>query len=369
MIRLSWLHFRYIFNALRFNIAGELASLVSALAIGGVFFYIFHDFFKDHLAEVDVLWAENGRRLFAHIIAILFVALGGQGIYKSARSLVAVNRMGLRLGAANKQTKRALGLSVGLLWVLFTGIYLTILGKFANHLTIKEWFFFLGMNGLAFLLLLFFLMRRVGHNKFSREVSHKILTSRLSFRLYLLVRGSLLFKVCLVLFGVGFGIVHWFIIKEIPFFIVYFLVFLCSFFWVIPLLFTLKAEIESAWFERNLGTSHRDIIKIYLQLGIGFSLLGIYWLLFYALFPFSPKYSADGLQGLKLLLCHSTSLLITNNLMFQIDARKPFIQLIIVFTISLFLVSAIFINPLFFALVFVVKHYGETMQKNRYYRA
>lgn len=128
------------------------------------------------------------------------------------------------------------------------------------------------------------------------------------------------------------------------------------------LLWQLQDDLRVAWMERNAGVSHQEIVKVYQRLSYAAALVS-------ALFFASVAQVWQFSDGWKLPLLAALAPLLTPGLMFQIDARRPALQSMALFLITLFCGTAILVHGAALVLVPLIMHQATQYQTNRYYRA
>lgn len=139
-----------------------------------------------------------------------------------------------------------------------------------------------------------------------------------------------------------------------------------------PLFHQLKTDLEESWFEKNSPISHRNIYKCYQMLGllhsIFFSLLNLS--LIYFLGNFFTEVNISSITELiQIFILTNLCVLLAPALFFQIDPRKPTIQLIICFLCGLFIGTLVLIMPLTAFAIPILVYYAAKYQTNRFYRA
>lgn len=128
------------------------------------------------------------------------------------------------------------------------------------------------------------------------------------------------------------------------------------------LLWQLQDDLRASWMERNAGVSHQEIVKVYQRLSWAAALVSA------AFFAVVAQVWNFG-DGWKLPVLAALAPLLTPGLMFQIDARRPALQSIALFLITLFCSTAILVHGLAVLLVPLIMHQATQYQTNRYYRA
>ena len=136
--------------------------------------------------------------------------------------------------------------------------------------------------------------------------------------------------------------------------------------------FQLSADLEYSWVEKNLGISHEEYLKALLTTSttIGFVgmllSLGILSIIELNTIMEQPIYIH---KLLKVSIMFLLPAYFFPYLAFQIDGKKPLIQIILSLLIGLFICTAIFAHWLGLILIPLFVYYGNQTQQNHFYRA
>lgn len=144
---------------------------------------------------------------------------------------------------------------------------------------------------------------------------------------------------------------------------------MAGFFIAAPLYHQLKDDLVAGWFERNNPVSHSHIISCYISLALAHLVI---WLPI-ALICLAAAGAGFGLYQTPHIIIWlgliAVAPILTPGIMFQIDGRKPIIQLIIAFMANIVIGSLVLIEPMAWLgvplIAYIVGHY----QQGRYYRA
>ena len=126
--------------------------------------------------------------------------------------------------------------------------------------------------------------------------------------------------------------------------------------------FQLQEDMNHSWIEKTIGVSQEEIEKSYLKSSIVLSIVPSI-----ALFSscFLARHSLNA--GLQLALICLSGPLCFSGIMFQIDPRRPVIQILCSLLIILFIGTAIFAHPLSALFVPVIIYYGRQQQADQFY--
>lgn len=360
---------RSLWHRLRTDWARELVALLSAAVLIGVFIYIAHDFLNHKLAGV-------GGRLSWVLIMMTSLALSGalgvfvgqgirrkssdpQGLAAFARSRgadpVAVKTFQLLnhlifclliLGGGGLLLVMTIARSLAALELLICGLVALVglgAGRFlgsetpADIATAKPW--------------------RPAESRFG---------SMVSFRLRQLLRNSYS-KLALSAGAAGVGAHGYLALRNAPFVLHGLVAMAVSFLLAIPLLNQLREDLSCAWAERSMGVSHNDLIGVYLLLGMILALP--YMVIMGLLTIVGGDLPFTVLQLGSLLAITALGPMLTPSLMFQIEARRPALTVVVVFLVVLFLGTALIAHLASIVLGPILHYYASRYQHGRYYRA
>lgn len=130
--------------------------------------------------------------------------------------------------------------------------------------------------------------------------------------------------------------------------------------------FQVQSDMENSWLDQSLGVSHRDIVQTYLYIGI---LLGLFFGIIHGLAVYAGNPSTSSLELIKILGVAALSPILFPSIMFQLDARRPSLQIMTIFFIALFIATAILAHWLSFLLIPLVYYYANNYQVDNYYRS
>ena len=134
--------------------------------------------------------------------------------------------------------------------------------------------------------------------------------------------------------------------------------------------FQVASDLSYSWIEKNLGVSHElylaTLFKLSMILG---SMSGIISMLCYSINTFIFSNSINWLICAKVFFIGLTPAFLVPNIIFQIDGRRTFIQVLNIILASLFVSTAIFASLAGALLLPLIAYYGVTSQQGRFYRA
>ncbi len=150
----------------------------------------------------------------------------------------------------------------------------------------------------------------------------------------------------------------------------------------LALIFFIADDISQAWTERGAGVSHEQFVSAYevlsWRIGCGYAVVGagLFLLANYLRLSDIVTIGPKGLAGTAVLsdagkvFCVTLLPFLTAPwLMFQIDARRPWITAVVTLLVDLFVGTAILASWLSIILVPILRYYGLQSQNGRFYRA
>ncbi|MCB9228717.1 MAG: hypothetical protein H6618_03815 [Deltaproteobacteria bacterium] len=136
------------------------------------------------------------------------------------------------------------------------------------------------------------------------------------------------------------------------------------------LIIQIAADLESSWFEKNLGVSHDQWLLSVLVLAL--TVAGLHSLLILCMMLVSTLLSGGILMSVHVLKLAAVTLVppfMVPFLCLQIDGRRVLAQLLSVSLCSLFVATAVYASLFSLLLLPLIAYYGLDSQKGRFYRA
>jgi hypothetical protein len=359
-------HNKQALTRIRYDWGRELVVIASTGILLGLFYYMFKDFLQDKLNDLpDQLRALIATRLLAAVMLGLGLWVGGR-LSNLYRDEPGWPQFALRSGE-DPQVVRAFRLGQSLLLIFVSyGIF---------------WYFFqpepkLQIGSLVIAGLTFLIMRNRKESDRSARNLKPILTdveeSRArtlrNWRWFQIVQRNRLCRLCLgisLLIQLSIGVMHalgW------PLFLTVLATMLASALLAWAVAFQLEEDMRAIWFERQLGCSHEEFVKVYEQicwmLGLSLALLSLLTILVTGV----PGRVPLG-EWVKLLPIAALFPIITPAIMFQVAPERPLLQILITGLIGLFLGTAIYAHILSILLVPIAITYAKNYQKDNFYRS
>lgn len=374
-IHLTRIEVSSFFNKLKEKLASKVTSLFSSVVIIFLLLHLFQDFQKKHLNLVSAELSISFGNVFAFLLLVLgslFWTWQMRDFYLSVRTSLALAR---RLGEDPR--------------VLFchrlSQFFWTILSYYVPLFCIAQWgfahwtggeslFFFFFPLLLGPLLSLVFgylnscLARRSPKPSFRFQRSQK--ATLFFWRLESCFRSSL------VLLGIFFAflltVLGYFSQASHGHFLISLLLhYLSGLAFGILLLLRVKEDFQGIWLERASGVSHRNYFGslVYLIIIFGFFLFSFHFVSCFALICFSKGlgWGAIGLSSLRSFFVGLSPILFVGVIALQLDPRKFFTQLAVLFLTSFFFATGIIFHLSVVLIWPFIYSYGKASQMNRFY--
>jgi|GEM_PF-2735119 hypothetical protein len=371
-LRLVWLHNKQSLIRLRYDFGREVVVIISAITLLGLFFYIFHDFLHQKVRDIPEPIRE---RLIAGFLVSLLLLLGpwiGGRIRRlwseDAGWSTYTERLGEnpRMLAAFRilQSCLVIGASYALYW-------LWLLPAFTSKPLAQGWLWQVLSLGLgaarAWWLQPSAPDRRLQLEPIldDREISR--VRTLILWRWHQLTRRNRLSRLCLglalvlQLAAIGLGAWAW------PFFLIILLSMLSSLLLASAAAFQLEEDMRAIWFERQMGCSHDEYVRVYQYLcwglGAAMGLLALTGTLVFRKPEVLPL-----AEAWKILPIAALFPSILPSIMFQLAPDRPLLQILVTALIGLFLGTAIYAHGLALFLVPLFTHYAKHYQSDNFYR-
>ncbi|MBP9707476.1 MAG: hypothetical protein KBD78_07495 [Oligoflexales bacterium] len=381
-LRLLRLDFINIKNRLAQNLAGELVTAISALAIIALFIYITHDFLSIELKKLHDqtnLWRSLNKNFSYFILAMTSISLGWR-LGSRFKAKGSIENFAYFIGNAPQTIQTYRHLSILILSIMFYSFAWFFIEKLLIPYTYLE-FITANILMLAMSFTSYYINQRQKNSPAAsiknpvNFLSKNTLISPVKWRFIQVYRNKVQWSVSAVLAAYLYFRLLTLLQQNAPFFLIYLITFLLSILLVVPIAYQLRRDVEISWLEKTFGMSHDRFISTYNRISIVLSLI-LASILVATLFCFEV-YSLDG-RNFDLIFLNQTAQIIAlvcglaafyPSIMFQIDSRKPLLQLISLFLFGLLYMTLIFIHWGFVIIIPILKSYADSMQKDRYYRA
>lgn len=372
---LYYLSYTSLIKRIRYDLAKEMVIGFCSLIIIALFYYIFNDFLNIEIQKISEKMRDSFAEYLANTLFLVAAIASGRSIRKEKVDARSCGNAFAFLGEDPKVLKG--------FWLLripskIAMIYLPT--WFVCFYSLVDWtllhsILVLGGMLTLTLLLTFYPSSDSGEIE-NKASSHALLQDRiysapkvlLIWRLQQMLRRNHLAQICMIL---SLFISAFLILLSNP--IEAFVIFL-SLLAGLQMAFALSIQIASdlsySWIEKNLGISHDQYIATLFKLAIILgSASGLCSMLCYGANSFTKTEYLNWLIAAKVFFIGMTPAFMVPNIIFQIDGRRTFIQILNIILASLFVGTAIFAHIAGALLLPLIAYYGITSQQGRFYRA
>ncbi|NRA44779.1 MAG: hypothetical protein HRU09_07480 [Oligoflexales bacterium] len=360
---------------IRYDLAKETVIGFCSLIIISLFYYIFNDFLNIEIQKISLKMRDSFAYYLANAIILLSAIAAGRSIRSERLDSRSCGNAFKYLGEDPKVLR-----DYWLLRIPSKILMFYIPTWFVCFYSLVDWpwvqiaISVIGM--LVISLALIFYPNSRGEQSETRASNRSILKNRvysassalLIWRLKQLFKRNRLAQVCLLtstLFSASLLVLP----NPIEAFVV-FLSLIAGIQVAFALSFQVASDLSYSWIEKNLGVSHEHylatLFKLSLILG---SLSGTTSMIFYGINNILILGNVSWQILLKIFFIGMTPAFMVPNIIFQIDGRRTFIQILNIILASLFVGTAIFANLAGVLLLPLIAYYGVTSQQGRFYRA
>lgn len=186
-----------------------------------------------------------------------------------------------------------------------------------------------------------------------------------------IIRRNRLTQICLGLSLVFSSLLALVAYKEGPLFAGILTAYMSGIFIASAVAFQIAEDMNCSWIEKNLGVAHDHYVQAIKSAALVVAapvaaLNGGLWLFISSLLTSTPLSFED---GAKMVFMTLIPVWIAPYLAFQIDARRPFIQIALILLLGLFLCTAVFSHWLALILLPIFAYYAGQSQNGHFYRA
>ncbi|MGE0174294.1 MAG: hypothetical protein AB7T49_15970 [Oligoflexales bacterium] len=341
----------------------EITVLLSCIVLLALFGYVFFDFLTAKAVEIPAQTHAN----FVFLAMIVFASLVTKIVVGSVKS-DAFKQFGSQLLVLGENPKN---LSRARLWhnavtlATLVTVYIVVCKEWLEGLTISQVSGLILSQILLGALFSLISVRAAPQRRRSLYLwtNHRIWTMVKWRSVQMAMRNPVTrFN---LLFAALLALAAWlFLARGTAFILVFLLAFLSGLVAASQLFLQLKEDLSGGWAEKLMGVSHADYLRCYYLLALiftaGFVLIAT---------PFLVIGPSDRIELGKVVAAQVTPVLLAPGLLFQIDARRPFIQVSVLFLVGLFVATAILAHFLSVVLVPIVGYYTAYYERDLYYRA
>lgn len=365
---------------IKYSYFDELVAGFCILVVGFLFFHIFHDFINEHIASISLEMKDYFNKFFSILVMIFCAFYSGKKIAAEQNKENSFKSLVIRLGESPKQIKIYWILYISSLLFTFYFPVILILSKYFLKFAVKDLIFsLLVMLCISFVTALLKIMNFTEDSQ-KPIIYHRLLenfdfdskTALFKWRWQIFLTRNPKTKMtisCLfLLFFINIAI----IVFEFPFS----LNILCSFasglILASILIYQVAFDLSYSWIEKNIGISHKSYLHSITKLCTIWGIIlgsvngGGYFITHLYFINFNTELLSE---AIKIIFISMTPSWIIPQIIFQVDPRRPVIQIFIMFIFSLFINTAIFATTVTILLLPLIDYYGKISQKDRFYRA
>lgn len=362
----------------RYDFAREIVVTISSAILILLFFYMFNDFLNIEVAKISTAMRNSFAEHLSILALIMVTGFCGHLLRKAKQDHNYMKSFLKRTGETDTTIYLYAFIKGFSILLLGYGAYWALVTKYLISWSLVT---SLGLQLLSFLFLIVIYFypnheketdpNKESHNDriFPSKTTGSKNKALLVWRLRQLLLRNRLGQLCL-LFTLLFSTITLFSSQNRDLFIApAFLSYCASLLIASAISFQISEDIKYAWAERSMGISHDSIVRAYfvmaLVLGGGFGLLNsIFYLLGNGVLELTTLVNAA-----KIFFVTALCPLSIPTLMFQIDPRRSFIQIISALIIGVMLATAIYASIFSVILLPFLKYYGDQYQQGRFYRA
>ena len=370
-ILLLVLNLKSFIHKIRYDLVNECVVGICSLVLFSTFFYIFNDFLNDKVASISSSMKEGLSKTSSLILVALLSYFISSFIKKERIDNSSFTRFSFFIGESPTIRRMYRYLRASIITVVLFSIGWWIIYRYIHRFSFSS-FLIIQILSLIFIYILTLLnfssSKKIRNFDYTR--CHSLVSTMVRFRLNS-IRRSHLSLFFLVLSFISILNSCYFLISKAPLILSMLLCFLAGFFIASITSCQTKQDLESIWIDRLVGVSEKDFFKTYRYLILilsGIVAIPLLIALSITILNTSALTGISTVDILKLPFILLVCPYLMPNLIFQIDPKRPIIQILIVFMIGLFVATALWASWLALLLVFIINYYGRTTQEKRFYR-
>ncbi|MFK7823101.1 MAG: hypothetical protein AB8G05_03030 [Oligoflexales bacterium] len=372
---LYFLSYTSLIKRVRYDLAKEIVIAFCSFIIISLFYYIFNDFLNIEIQKISLKMRDGLANYLANIVILVTAIATGRSIRKERVDSRSCGNAFKFLGEQPKVLQGFWLLRIPSKLLMF---YLPC--WFICLYSLVDWpltLVFSYLFGMLIISLLLIFYPKSGLSESESQISKiSILKDRsysassalLNWRLKQILARNRLAQI-FILSSFIFSAFLLTLSNPIEPFVI-FLCMLAGLQMAFALSFQVAYDLSYSWIEKNLGISHENylatLFKLALILG---SMSGLISMLCYGINSFTIAGKLNWIICVKIFFIGMTPAFLVPNIIFQIDGRRTFIQILNIILASLFVSTAIFASLAGVLLLPLIAYYGVTSQQGRFYRA
>lgn len=346
----------------------EIVVLICAVVIVSLFYYIFNDFLNSHIKQISAqLWQQLS--LWGHITcSILVSVLIARVIQHRFTAQESILQWLQEIGETGGIRSAYLGISALLLAAaglsIYNGLAEQIFGPPSRGTLLLEMgLCLLGIAGFAF----FRPQMGISQSPLLTNSSNRNRVL-LHWRIKQIVFRNQLTQItllcALVFYFFYLILINW----NAPPLILLVMGLIATLFVTSAICIQISEDLAYCWLEKHLGVDHDLYLRTITLICLGFASLSFAFLaLPLLLHQQAMSQLSEFLVYLRIPLAHTSPLLLTPLVIFQIDANRPIIPILSAALLSLILATCIFASWLSLGLIPLIFYYAKQSQQNRFY--
>lgn len=366
-------YIKSIFRKIFYDLIRELVVAICSLVLAALFFYMFQDFINVKLAAIDQRMQSSFAKVFSWTLVGLLTVYLNRSFYKWRHLDETLESLSHRLGESPSKVRLFLTLKILTVQSLYSAGLLYILERYVVDFSQQELISFLLIIYLgSSSSFLFPKTQKVPAERSYRNIRFRgrnIVAHLITWRINQIVFRNRMTQVCLLL-GLMFsvlGLIGGY--SDLPFSISILSALASGYMASAAMIYQVQDDMEHPWIERHCGISHNHMVSCYLVMSIFFAaVFGLLQVVMFSLGSATWSVLIDS-NTWKLLAVGATSPLILSAIIFQIDPKRPVVQLIISFIVSLFLGTAIYAHWLSAFLIPVFIYYSLNYQQDAFFKS
>ena len=372
---LNYLSYSSLIKRIRYDLAKEAVIGFCSLIIISLFYYIFNDFLNTEIQKISLKMRDSFAEYLANVLLIVTAIAAGRSVRNEKFDDRSCGNAFKFLGEDPKVIRKFWMLRIPSKVVLF---YVPSWFICLNSLVDWQWTrivaYLFGMLVISTLLIFY-----PGSTTVETEVvaSRKSILSNhpysasaalLQWRLKQMLQRNRLAQIFISI-SLGFSAFLAALSHPIEPFVI-FLSMLSGLLMAFAVSFQIASDLSYSWIEKNLGVSHESYLGTLFKLSVILgSLSGAASMGFFGINTLINGIGLNWSLLIKVFFIGLTPSFLVPNIIFQIDARRTFIQVLNIILASLFVSTAIFANLAGVLLLPLIAYYGVSSQQGRFYRA
>jgi hypothetical protein len=361
----------------RYEFIQELIVVICSAVVFALFYYVFNDFLNVEIQQISQAMRDRLGEWAAYLILGITAIFSGR---HCGRMIVHPNNLATYVSFMGESPVNIRRLHIATTLSFLAFIYAS--AWYLVNFSVYQWPPLQSAAILGLMVLLSTisgsLNLRVPQKNFEPNPSPLLTSSTLSavkamfhWRFRQMIYRNPLTQICLALAILSALLPGFVAFSQGPLFVAILSAYLTGTLLATALSFQVAYDLSYAWLERNLGVSHDRYMTTLMTLAILIGLLpalmtGGLWL--------AGSANHGGLQlqsveeAFKIAVITMIPPWLLPHVVFQIDGRRPAIQIVILILVGLFLITAVYAHWLGLLLLPLVKYYADQSQDGRFYR-